>query len=64
MSPATGFAHFVNALTWRESFHFNLPGQDGDFLVIQQSKERDVSQFLRIAGHAHLVLKLGIAWPR
>ena len=61
VGPATRFAHLVDPLARREFLQFNLFGQDGEFFVIQQGKQRDVFQFFRIAGMAHLVLKLGVA---
>ena len=60
VGAAARFAHFVDPLTGCELLDFNLFGKDGEFLVIQQGKQRDVFQFFRVAGHAHLLLKLGV----
>jgi hypothetical protein len=41
----------VNALAGRKSPQIDLCRQDRGFIVVKQSKERDVFQFLRIAWH-------------
>ena len=44
-------AHFVDALARRELFDFDLGGQHGSLLGVQQREKWDMSQLLGVAGH-------------
>jgi hypothetical protein len=52
-----------DALARRKPFDFNLGSQDARFIVIQQFKQWNVSQFVGIAGHGFSpsFLKCGFA---
>lgn len=51
VSASAGVAHFVNTLPWREVLYFNLTGQYGSFIVVEQGEKWDLAQDLRITGH-------------
>jgi hypothetical protein len=41
-----GFADFVNALARSKTFQFDLCGQDSQFIIIEERKERNLSQVI------------------
>src|SRR5215469_1362485 len=49
---AAGVAYLVDALPRRELFEFDLARKTGRFVVVEQSKKGNVTQFVRIAGHS------------
>jgi hypothetical protein len=44
-------ADLVDPLPWGEALELDLGGEDGGLFVIEQRKERDVSEFRRVARH-------------
>src|SRR5690349_20107404 len=51
VSPAARIAHLINALARSEVLDLNLSGQDCQLLVIEQGKERNFPQCLRVTCH-------------
>jgi hypothetical protein len=46
-----GITYFVDALPGSKCFEIDLGSQDGNFIIIEQGKERDVFLLHRVAGH-------------
>ncbi len=44
-------ACFVNALAGSKFAELDVRGEDVEFIVVEQREERDVAEFLRVAGH-------------
>src|ERR1700686_5822843 len=51
--PPGGIANFVDALPRRERPDLDLPGQHRGFFLIEQRKEWNVFQYLRVACHSN-----------
>ncbi len=51
VGPATRFAHLVDSLPGGKLLDLNLAGQNRGFFVVEQGKERNVSQNFWIARH-------------
>jgi hypothetical protein len=37
-----GITYFVDALPWNKCSEIDLGGQDGNFIIVEQGKERDM----------------------
>ncbi len=54
VGTAARIAHLVDALAGSELLDFDLAGENGGFFVVEQGKERNLSQDFGIAGHGRL----------
>ncbi len=48
---AVGVAGFVDALLGGEGAELNLGGEDAEFVVVEETEERDLAEFVGVAGH-------------